>query len=101
MDCMESIVWADMFDHDKDCWKLTTFCRDILKTPNMDELGQGVTPSAFQTIGTTGLVFAVLSGLLGSAMIIIAVRGGFRSKNKDPYGDVQFSAIRTHEMMMD
>lgn len=101
MECMESIVWADQFDHDKDCWKLTTFCRDILKTPNMDELGQGVTPPAFQNIGTIGLVFAVLSGLLGSAMIIIAVRGGFRSKNKDPYGDVQFSAIRTHEMMMD
>jgi hypothetical protein len=98
---MESIVWADSFDHSKDCWKLTTFCRDILTTQSMDELGQGVTPPAFQNSSNIGLVFAVLSGVLASAMVIIAVRGGFRRKRNDEYGDVQFSRVRTHEMMID
>ena len=98
---MESIVWTDSFDRSKDCWKLTTFCRDILTTQSMDELGQGSTPPAFQKSGTIGLVFAVLSGALASTMVIIAVRGGFRRKSNDEYGDVQFSRVRTHDMVID
>jgi hypothetical protein len=68
----------------------------------MDEYGQGITPPAYQNIGTIGTVIAVLSGLLGSAMVIVAMRDvRCRRKRTAEYSDVQFSAIRNHEMMID
>ena len=100
VDCMESIVWADTFDHDQDCWKLRTFCRDVLTTPAMDEYGHGVTPSNYQNNALV-LTLAVLSGFVGSIMVFMAMRGGWRRKHDDAHGDVQFSALRTHEMMVD
>lgn len=101
VDCIESIVWAETFDPNQDCWKLNTFCRDVLATPSMDELGQGITPPAFQSSGLIGLILALISGTVASALVVIAIRGGFRKREKDKYGDVQFSAIQTHEMMVD
>ena len=101
VDCMESVVWADSFHHNQDCWKLTTFCRDVLNTPRMDEYGHGVTPNAFisQDTKTIVLVLALVSGVLASLIVAVAMRGGVRKRNDD-YGDVQFSAIRTHELMV-
>lgn len=95
-------MWADTFDHSKDCWKLTTFCRDVLKTPAMDEYGHGVTPTAFsfQQNNTVVLTLAVVSGVVASIMVFVAMRGGCRKKH-DEYGDVQFSAVRTHDLMID
>jgi hypothetical protein len=102
VDCMESVTWADSFDHQQDCWKLTTFCRDVLSTPGMDEHGDGVTPNAFlfQQNSTVVLALAVFSGVLASIMVVVAMRGGFRKKKDEEYGDVQFSAVTTHELMI-
>ena len=94
-------MWSDGFDNRQDCWKLNTFCRDVLATPGMDEWGQGATPAAFHNSGMTGLVLAVLSGAIASALVMLAIRGGIRRDQRDEYGDVQFSAIRGHETMID
>lgn len=102
VDCMESIVWSDFFDPDHDCWKLTTFCRDVLSTPGMDEYSNGVTPNAFRSEHNSVLVLslALFSGFVASAMVFVAMRGGCRKK-QDEHGDVQFAAVRTHELMTD
>lgn len=96
---MESMVWGNSFNHDNDCWKLTTFCRDVLATPLMDEFGHGVTPDAFTNSANLGLIFSVISGVLASIMVFCAMRGGCSKKQQEDYGDVQFSEVRTHELM--
>lgn len=102
VNCIESIVWADSFNPDQDCWKLTNFCRNIINTPSMDEHGVGPTPNAFRTeqANLVVLILALLSGIFASVMVFVAMRGGLR-KPKDDYGDVQFSAVRTHDLMID
>jgi len=110
VNCMESIVRADGFDNNKDCWKLTTFCRDVLKTPSMDEYGRGITPSTFQHKGgTSGLLFGILGGVLLASilMLVVAFRDRFHKQQRggNKYGiydgEVQFCEVRTHEEMID
>jgi hypothetical protein len=100
VDCMESIVWGNSFQKENDCWKVTTFCRDVLATPRMDEFGHGATPADFSQQGSpVVLALAVISGVLASIMVAYAMRGGCSSKKEGDYGDVQFSTVHTHEAM--
>jgi hypothetical protein len=97
---MESIVWGNSFEKEKDCWKVTTFCRDVIATPQMDEFGHGATPAAFADAGNDNplaLILSVASGVLASLMVLYAMRGGFTKKREDYYGDVQFSEVSTND----
>jgi len=38
-----------------------------------------------------------LAGLIASGMVIITIRGGCKRKDNDPYGDVQFAQVHSHE----
>jgi len=123
--CLESIVWNKSFDHSKkqqDCWKLTSFCRDITRTAGMDEFGSGGRPNRGNAIfnsgqpavvgpsptfpSSTAIAVALLAGIFSSTMIIVLLRGGFQSSRPkarsvrnhndaetDSYGDVQFSVL--------
>ena len=95
---MESIVWNNSFEQENDCWKLTTFCRDILATPKMDELGHGGTPADLEGITPLAMTLALASGLLASLMVLFAMRGGCSKKQDEEYGDVQFSQVDTHDI---
>ena len=111
--CLESIVWNESFDSTKDCWKLTTFCRDVTKTPGMDENGSGGSSSSFGGINANtnappplAIILSLLSGIFASAMIVYAMRGGFATADGQQrnnakgalYGDVEFSAIGNNEV---
>jgi len=108
--CLESIVQNETFDSKKDCWKLTSFCRDVTQTPGMDEFGSGGSDS--KMLGSGGnmnsntsplaIILSLISGIFASAMIVYAMKGGFSTDTIQPhhnntkggkYGDVEFSAI--------
>lgn len=103
MECVESIVFEDSFDEGS-CWKLITFCRDVLATPSMDEYGNGPTPAFVNqlTIDSVTLVLALLSGLGASAMVAYVMRGRSIARRRgDDFGDVQFSQVNIdHEMVL-
>ena len=100
VECMESLTYDNSFDKDNDCWKLTTFCRDVLKTPEMDEFGHGATPEAFvpKNGNVVTIVVALMAGVLASLLVAYAMRGGFKKRDED-FGDVQFSSVRSQDIM--
>lgn len=86
VECMESIVFVPSFERDS-CWKLTTFCRDIFATPNMDEFGNGSTPphhASFIQPDHLAFALAFLSGVIGAIMIVTNMRGGVCSRRRGP-----------------
>mmetsp|Transcript_35025 Transcript_35025/g.84778 ORF Transcript_35025/g.84778 Transcript_35025/m.84778 type:complete len:942 (-) Transcript_35025:27-2852(-) len=86
VECIESILFEPSFETES-CWKLTSFCRDIFATPDMDEFGNGPTPSHHAgVIKPDHLAFALafLSGITGAVMIITSMRGGVCSRRKGP-----------------
>mmetsp|Transcript_16425 Transcript_16425/g.37758 ORF Transcript_16425/g.37758 Transcript_16425/m.37758 type:complete len:1108 (+) Transcript_16425:111-3434(+) len=113
--CLESIVQNDTFDSKKDCWKLTSLCRDVTHTLGMDEFGSGMSDS--KMVGSGGgnnggstnnlpplaIMLSLFSGIFASVMIIYTMRDGFDSPNIHPrqqkstkrgkYGNVEFLAI--------
>lgn len=94
--CLESLVWNEDFDSSTDCWKMTSFCRNVLTTPGMDEYGSGEASNEGNPTVAIGL--SLLSGLFASIMIVYAMQGGCKSKEDDISGDVQFSAVNTSEI---
>ena len=100
VECMESITYENSFERDSDCWKLTTFCRDVISTPHMDEFGHGATPDTFAPKGhLLAIVLALVACVLASALVGYAKKGGFFRKRDENFGDVQFSSIRSHGIM--
>eukprot|EP00536_Pseudo-nitzschia_multiseries_P005819 jgi/Psemu1/296016/fgenesh1_pm.116_\ len=107
--CLESIIENQTFDSKKDCWKLTSFCRDVTHTPNMDEFGSGifdgnmVGSNMTNNLPPLAIILSLFSGIFASVMIIYAMRGGFDTDNIQPrhqkstkrgkYGKIEFSAI--------
>ena len=111
--CLEPIVWNEQFDSEKDCWKLTSFCRDVTQTIGMDEFGNS-NSSIGDFAGSndnsdalpSAIIVAMFSGAIASAMIVRAIRAGFSTTpNIHPkhnaqggkYIDVEFSAIRSSD----
>ena len=112
--CLETIVWNERFDSKTDCWKLTSFCRDITRTMGMDQYGNaynrsgsfsGIKPNA--DAPQSAIIVAMLAGAFASAMIVRAICVGFsttanahpqRTNQGKKYGDVEFSAIRNSEV---
>jgi len=100
--CLENVVWSNNFRADtSQCWKMTTFCRNIMITPGMDELGHGNTPGAFADFGGGGgvaaivvLVMALIAGALSTFAIITALRGGF-SKKLTRFQTAEFTRVAT------
>lgn len=105
--CLESVFWSEQFDSETDCWKLTSLCRDVTRTMDMDEFGKPNNRSqdgANLDAPPSAIMVAMLAGAVASVMIVHAIRAGFsttvypsiqsttRGKN---YGDVEFSAIRS------
>jgi hypothetical protein len=107
VNCIEELTWGNHNEFHKDastqCWKMTNFCRDVISTAHMDELGHGPMPSAFENHAvrnSAALILAVIAGLVSSVMILHAIRGGCASKRDDRYGeDVEFSVVHAHELM--
>ena len=99
--CIEEILWNDQFDSANDCWKLTTFCRNIQLTARFDELrnnvgsGHGSHPNGYDTnhIGDNitatqppATIVAIIVGILASIMInciMVRTRGDGRSNGAD------------------
>jgi hypothetical protein len=97
---MESITFGNSFEKESDCWKLTNFCRDVVRTPQMDEFGHGATPDVFVPKGSgLAIVLALVAGVLGSALVGYAMKGGFFRKRDENLGDVQFSSIPSRDIM--
>ena len=84
VECIESILFEPSFQKES-CWKLTSFCRDIFATPNMDEFGNGPTPphhGGMMQPDRIAFTFAFLSGVIGAIMIVTSMRGGVCSRRK-------------------
>ena len=104
VNCIEELTWKNNFASDpSQCWKMTTMCRDITKTSQMDELGQGsIRPThSFMQQEVSKIILAFASGLLVSTLILSALRGRRSSKNDDRFGDVEFSRVHEDETAID
>jgi beta-glucosidase len=103
VNCLESVVWGNQVAAEKEyCWKLTTLCRDIFKTGQLDEFGIGSAenhPTTPNSSIPASNVAALITGLLTSLMIYYAMNGGsFWGRKKDrPQEGVQFSQIAQSE----
>ena len=106
--CLEAIVWENAFDARSDCGKMTTLCRDVFSTSNVDEFGTGSGSDAIVSteIRPWALGLALFAGLFASTMIFFTMQGGCSSSDKDrtktkrrdtTRSDIQFSAISTSE----
>ena len=90
VECMEAIVLNESFQKGE-CWKLTTFCRDVTT------LGKrSGNPSPLV------LSLALVSGLLASLLVYFHMRSGYSKASEGEFGDVQFSQVRNtdHELML-
>ena len=112
--CLESMVWNDQFDSNTDCWKLRSFCRDVLRTPGYDEFGNG---GGGTTIGSSGsnrggsndtpsktslpVIVALISGIIASIVINCTIRrrSGDGTTSAKTYGDVQFTPVNVNEVV--
>ena len=81
VNCLESVVTGIKRQeqlHDTDqCFKMTTLCRDIFRSGQMDEFGAG---PRVREVGSHGqppvsYALALLSGLLSSLLIMYAIMG--------------------------
>jgi len=99
VNCLESLIWHDAFNSDKDCWKLTSFCRDVIKTPGMDEFGSGKAPRAFARLGIppAAIALSLFAGVLASVMILLTMKGRFMTKEERNRDDIRFDAVSTVE----
>ena len=96
MSCLEDIVWGNKFHEDpSQCWKMTSFCRDVFVTAHMDEFGRGaISPTS--SMGVTDVMsigLGSLVGLLVSLAMYWGVRGGFSQKQDEPYGNIEFTQV--------
>jgi len=107
--CLESLIWNDQFDFDSniDCWKLRSFCRDVLSTPGYDEFGNGgggKTSSSSSSLSISSsregggnnnnndhstkislpVIVALISGIIASIVINCTIR----RRSKDGNGNV-------------
>jgi len=146
--CLESIIWNDQFDSSSttttttttttnssvgsgsgggDCWKLTTFCRDIFKTPGYDEFGNNGNSGHTGGEGSGGVwgndgngqgiyeeettqmpvIVAIIAGSLASIMIYCIMktssgdddRGLKRHRRRRRGdGDVEFTPVNVNEV---
>ena len=97
---MESIALDKEFSRDSDCWKLTSFCRDVFGTPEMDEFGQGPNPLVLPDGPGTTTIVALLAALLAFGLVYYYVtRGGRRKRREEEFGDIQFASIRSQDIM--
>ena len=115
--CLESLVWNDQFDSNNDCWKLRSFCRDVLRTPGYDEFGNG---GGTTTIGSSSnsnrgggsndtpsktslpVIVALISGIIASIVINCTIRrrsGDGTTTSAKTYGDVQFTPVNVNEVV--
>lgn len=97
--CLEQIVGSKGFDSKKDCWKLTSFCRDVTQTTGMDEYGSGSDSRSGPS--SLAILVSLCIGFIASIMIWLSMRGGFATTGVSPrhstkgeqYSKVEFSSI--------
>lgn len=97
--CLESVIWG--MQDDKQCWKMTSMCRDIFKTGSIDEFGVGpmldpANPGLHPNSLIPNLV-AVFAAVLSAFFMARAVGGGRLNLfgASDPRSAIQFSRIST------
>eukprot|EP00531_Pseudo-nitzschia_arenysensis_P000373 CAMPEP_0116128016 /NCGR_PEP_ID=MMETSP0329-20121206/7138_1 /TAXON_ID=697910 /ORGANISM="Pseudo-nitzschia arenysensis, Strain B593" /LENGTH=1047 /DNA_ID=CAMNT_0003622133 /DNA_START=55 /DNA_END=3198 /DNA_ORIENTATION=- len=111
--CLESVAWNEQFDSETDCLKLTSLCRDVTRTMDLDEFGKTNSKSgsfsgneANLDAPPSAIIVAMLAGAIASVMIVHAIRAGFsatsnpsmqRTTRGKKYGDVEFSAIQSSD----
>lgn len=69
-----------------ECWKMRSICRDIFEPD-----GRATLP----TLDPAAVVLATLSGLVCSAMVYTAIRGGVRNLWRRNNGSVEFAMVDT------
>jgi hypothetical protein len=77
VNCIESVVVGfhrQNFDPTINCWKMTTLCRDIFRTHNLDEYGIGPQTHTFVDSPPTNYILALLAGLISSLYFLYIVK---------------------------
>jgi beta-glucosidase len=81
VNCIESVVVGFHQQHStnihaaNNCWKMTTLCRDIFRTPNLDEYG--IAPPVNQHVVSyppLNYILALLAGLISTGFICFSFR---------------------------
>ena len=83
---------------------MTSLCRDVVATADMDEYGHGATnPSRNQpAVDSRALFLGLFGGIIVSLMIYRSARRDVHKKaDHGDYGDVQFSSIPSGESTME
>jgi beta-glucosidase len=103
--CLESVVWGmEQEKGPNQCWRMTSLCRDVFRTGQMDEYGIGPGGSGHSPSNTqggtppVGNIVAIFSGLIAAILIFYTMRGGtFTTKRREDSdrGAVQFSPVGT------
>jgi beta-glucosidase len=86
VNCLESVVWGfKRKDSGGDCWMMTSFCRNIFATEELDYFGVGSTLS----LRSTGSGYSpytnyvsLIPGFIASLMILYFIKGGSLLRRK-------------------
>lgn len=103
--CLESVVWGmEQEKGPNQCWRMTSLCRDVFQTGQMNEFGIGPGGSGSSPSNTqrgpppAGNIVAIFSGLIAAILIFYTMRGGTfttRRRVDSDRGAVQFSPVGT------
>ena len=77
---------------------MTALCRDIFKTQGDDSFGHGpnVSYSGQGAQNSTAVIIAVCGGLIGSALVFYALRGGFDTAGREARG-IEFTRVSNED----
>jgi beta-glucosidase len=85
VDCLESVVWGfKERDSTDQCWQMTSMCRNVFETGDLDEFGMGIAmrPSSVGGFVSTANVVALSVAAIGSLLIAYFLRGGTLKRRK-------------------
>ncbi|KAG7345094.1 beta-glucosidase [Nitzschia inconspicua] len=94
--CLESFVRKEGWDS-SGCWKMTTFCRDVLKSSGMKKFENGTSSKTFSPHGTSlaATAMSLFAGLFAAMMIYLAINGRFTPKERHQHANAQFHPVAT------
>ena len=96
--CLESVVWGMEQSNQKQCEKLTSVCRDVFRTQNLNEFGTGVFVGDSNHTTTPSAYVALLAGIISSLVVWLSLRGKCRHpKEEEPLEHIQFTTVNTSE----
>lgn len=103
VDCLESVVWGNrqlVEKKDKSfCWEMTSMCRDVFATGQMDEFGIGGSkPATMMTTNPVMNMVALLTGLAATVFMVYLMNGGSLPGRKRRTSEIQFTPVHGEDL---